>query len=218
MFPPVDSADEDGFLCWGGKLSVATLLDAYRSGIFPWPHPGAPLLWFAPPQRTILFCDELHIGSRLKRYLRANPFEIRVDTAFETVMLECAAPREIDRKAGHTGTWITPAMRRAYAAMHRAGHAHSVEAWRDNQIVGGLYGVQIGAYFCGESMFARADNASKAALIWLVEHLQNRGATWLDCQMMTPHFQVLGAREVERREFMQRLKPMLEQEIALFDQ
>lgn len=217
MFPPVETADEDGFLCWGGRLSTQTLLLAYRSGVFPWPHQGAPLLWFAPPHRTLLWCDELHIGSRLKRSLKNRPFEIRVDTQFETVMQACAAPREIDRKEGHVGTWITPAMRRAYATLHRQGHAHSVEAWRENELVGGLYGVQIGAYFCGESMFARQDNASKACLVWLVRHLQSRGAQWLDCQMMTPHFEALGARDVERSEFMALLELELEREIGLFE-
>ncbi|PQV63933.1 leucyl/phenylalanyl-tRNA--protein transferase [Abditibacterium utsteinense] len=218
MFPPVESADEDGFLCWGGRLSVATLHLSYRSGIFPWPQQDSPVLWFAPPRRALLFCDELHIGSRLARYLKAKPFEIRVNTQFETVMRECAAPRESDRREGHVGTWITPQMQRAYAALHRAGNAHSVEAWQDNQLVGGLYGVQFGAYFCGESMFARQDNASKAALIWLVKHLQSCGATWIDCQMMTPHFQVLGAREVERSEFTAMLQYELSREIELFPQ
>lgn len=218
MFPPVETADEDGFLCWGGRLSTETLRLAYSRGIFPWPHENSPMLWFAPPQRALLFCDELHIGSRLKRYLRSNPFEIRVDTAFENVMRECAAPREADRRQGHVGTWITPAIRRAYTAMHRAGHAHSIEAWHDNQLVGGLYGVQFGAYFCGESMFARRDNASKAALIWLVSHLKSCGASWLDCEVMTPHFAALGAREVPRDEFMAMLKIELEREIGLFPQ
>ncbi len=217
MFPPVESADEDGFLCWGGRLSTATLLLAYRSGIFPWPHQGAPILWFAPPRRTLLWCDELHIGTRLKRALKNRPFEIRVDTQFEAVMRECAAPRESDRKEGHVGTWITPAMQRAYAVLHRQGNAHSVEAWRNGERVGGLYGVQIGAYFCGESMFAQQSNASKAALVWLVEHLRSRGASWLDCQMMTPHFEALGAREVEREVFMEMLGREVEREIGLFE-
>lgn len=216
MFPPVDLADEDGFLCWGGRLGVETLRLAYGSGIFPWPHQGAPLLWFAPPRRTLLFCDELHVGSRLKRSLKNQPFEIRIDTQFETVMRACAAPREVDRRAGHVGTWITPGMIRAYGALHRAGSAHSVEAWRGGNLVGGLYGVQIGAYFCGESMFAREDNASKAALVWLVGHLKERGASWLDCQMMTPHFESLGARDVERAAFMELLGRALEREIGLF--
>ena len=212
MFPPVESADEDGFLCWGGRLSVETLRLAYRSGIFPWPSENTPILWFAPPQRAILKFDELHVGSRLRRYARQKPFEIRLNTQFDAVTRECAAPR-----VGENGTWITPAMRRAYGALHRAGDAHSVEAWHDGKLVGGLYGVSLGAYFCGESMFAREDNASKMALLWLIEHLKERGASWLDCQMMTPHFAAFGAREVERETFMGMLGEALEQEVELFD-
>ncbi|MBW3636552.1 MAG: leucyl/phenylalanyl-tRNA--protein transferase [Armatimonadetes bacterium] len=211
MFPPVERADEDGVLCWGGVLSPTTLRHAYCGGIFPWPHRGAPLLWFAPPQRALLFCDEFHVGSRLRRFLGRNPFEIRVDTAFGEVMRGCAAPRR-----GESGTWINAAMLRAYGQLHEMGHAHSIEAWRDGQLVGGLYGVSFGAYFCGESMFFRESNASKAALIWLVEHLQSRGASWLDCQMMTPHFAQFGAREVERSEFMRLLRMALSQENGLF--
>lgn len=217
MFPPVESADEDGLLCWGGYLSVETLRLAYHSGVFPWPVEGAPLLWFAPPQRALLFCDELHVGSRLRRFLKANPFQIRTNTCFERVMRECAAPRAADARQGSVGTWITPAMRRAYARLHERGHAHSVEAWQDGELVGGLYGVQFGAYFCGESMFARRSNASKAALLWLVEHLKNRGARWLDCQMMTPHFAAFGAREVPRAEFMRLLAAELKRDLAWFD-
>lgn len=211
MFPPVEAADEDGFLCWGGFLSPLTLRLAYCNGIFPWPHRGAPLLWFAPPRRALLFCDELHLGSRLRRALRANPFEIRVDTVFGEVMRGCAQPRN-----GESGTWINAEMLRAYGQLHEMGHAHSVEAWRDGQLVGGLYGVSFGAYFCGESMFFRESNASKAALIWLVEHLKARGASWLDCQMMTPHFAEFGAREVERSEFMRLLKVELRRDVRLF--
>lgn len=211
MFPPVETADEDGFLCWGGQLSVEMLSLAYHSGVFPWPSDGAPLLWFAPPRRTLLFLDELHVGSRLRRYLKKNPFEIRVNTAFERVMRECAAPR-----VDEPGTWITKGMIRAYTELHFTGHAHSVEAWREGKLVGGLYGVSWGGYFCGESMFCRESNASKAALVWLVGQLKSRGATWIDCQMTTPHFAALGAREVERSEFMALLKTELKRGTHLF--
>jgi leucyl/phenylalanyl-tRNA--protein transferase len=211
MFPPVETADEDGVLCWGGFVSPTTLRLAYCNGIFPWPHEGAPLLWFAPPQRALLFCDEFHVGSRLRRYLKQNPFEIRVDKAFLDVMRGCAAPRQ-----GESGTWINAAMLRAYAALHEMGHAHSVEAWRDGELVGGLYGVHFGSYFCGESMFFRESNASKAALIWLVAHLQSHGVNWLDCQMMTPHFEAFGAREVERSDFMRLLGEALGKPASLF--
>ncbi|HEX9998259.1 MAG TPA: leucyl/phenylalanyl-tRNA--protein transferase [Abditibacterium sp.] len=211
MFPPVEDADKDGFLCWGGRLSVETLRLAYRSGIFPWPSENTPILWFAPPKRAILHFDDFHVGSRLRRYARKNPFEIRVNTQFDAIMRECAAPR-----TGENGTWITPAMRRAYSALHRAGDAHSVEAWQGGKLVGGLYGVSFGAYFCGESMFAREDNASKMALLWLVEHLKSRGASWIDCQMTTPHFAAFGAREIERAPFMEMLGVALEKDVSLF--
>lgn len=211
MFPPVETADEDGFLCWGGDLEVDTLRMAYHSGVFPWPDEEAPLYWFAPPKRTLLFFDELHVGSRLRRYLKSNPFEIRVDTQFEAVMLGCAGPR-----SDGLGTWILPNMVRAYTRLHEAGEAHSIEAWQDGELVGGLYGVSYGTYFCGESMFTRVSNASKSALIWLVDHMRSRGATWIDCQMMTPHFAALGARDVERSEFMERLKVALKAQPPIF--
>jgi leucyl/phenylalanyl-tRNA--protein transferase len=212
MFPPVESADEDGFLGYGGEPTVEILRLAYASGIFPWPGEYGPMQWFAPPRRALLFLDEFHVGSRLRRTLTKNPFEIRVDTAFEAVLRGCAAPRE-----GEPGTWITPQMQRGYLDFHRAGHAHSVEAWQDGQLVGGLYGVSFGAYFGGESMFYRVPNASKAALVWLIEHLKSRGSTFIDCQTMTPHFAVFGAREIERSDFMAMLEAAMNRPVSLFD-
>jgi leucyl/phenylalanyl-tRNA--protein transferase len=211
MFPPVETADEDGFLCWGGNLEIETLRLAYHSGIFPWPDENAPLYWFAPPRRTLLFLDELHLGSRLRRYLKNSPFEIRVDTQFEATMRGCAGLR-----SDGEGTWITPAMLKAYTRLHQAGDAHSIEAWRDGELVGGLYGVSFGTYFCGESMFTKVDNASKAALIWLTDHMKRRGAKWIDCQMMTPHFEAFGAREVERSDFMALLQNEMKRKPDLF--
>ena len=210
MFPPVETADESGFLCYGGELSPEILRSAYASGIFPWPVEGCPIFWFSPPERALLFLDEVHAGSRLRRSLRARPFEIRLNTAFDAVIGACAAPRsEEDLEDGGTGTWITPALRRAYNRLHHLGEAHSVEAWRDGELVGGLYGVSWGQYFCGESMFHRESNASKAALLWLADFLREQGCKWLDCQVMTPHFEALGARDVERDEFLGLLKPAL---------
>ena len=216
MFPPVEVADEFGVVCWGGEISPTTLTAAYHQGIFPWPHRGMPTLWFAPPQRALLYCDELHIGSRLKRYLRRAQFEIRFDTAFDEVIEACAQPRWSEG-VWERGSWINNAIKRAYKQLHRRGHAHSVEAWQNGELVGGLYGVSWGDYFAGESMFYQRDGASKAALIGLVEHLQSRGVTWLDCEVMTPHFERMGAREVPRAQFMESLGFAIARPTRLFD-
>jgi len=216
MFPPVDSADEFGVLCWGGEISSATLTAAYQSGIFPWPHRGMPTLWFAPPQRAILKCDRLHVGSRLRRYLRRANFEIRFNTAFDEVIEACAQPRFVEG-VWERGSWINNSIKRAYKALHRDGHAHSIESWQNGELVGGLYGVNWGGYFAGESMFYRRDGASKAALIGLVEHLRERDVAWLDCEVMTPHFEQMGAREIPRDEFMQMLQTAISQPTRLFD-
>ena len=208
MFPPVEGADEYGVVCWGGKLAPEILLEAYCSGIFPWPHRGLPMLWFAPPQRALLFVDELHVGSRLRRAIRKANFEIRFDSSFEKVMDACAAPRFVDGNF-ERGTWITKPLKRAFVGLHELGFARSVEAWRDGEMVGGLYGVSIGGYFAGESMFHTCDNASKACVLALLERMKNAGATWLDCETLTPHFERLGAREVPREEFMRMLPDAL---------
>lgn len=216
MFPPVDSADEFGVVCWGGEISPKTITAAYQSGIFPWPHRGMPTLWFAPPQRALLWCNELHVGSRLRRSLRKAKFEIRFNTAFDEVIEACAQPRFVEG-VWERGSWINNAIKRAYKELHRRGHAHSVEAWKNGELVGGLYGVSWGGYFAGESMFYRRDGASKAALIGLVEHLRERDVAWLDCEVMTPHFEQMGAREVRRAEFMEMLQTALSRPMQLFD-
>lgn len=209
MFPPVEHANEFGVVCWGGKLSPEILLDAYSRGIFPWPHRGLPMLWFAPPERAILFVDELHVGNRLRRALRKAAFEIRFDTCFEAVVDACAAPRFVDG-VFERGTWITKPLKRAFVGLHEMGFARSVEAWQDGELVGGLYGVSIGSYFAGESMFHTRDNASKACVVALLERMSEAGATWLDCETLTPHFERLGAREVRRAEFMAMLPSALQ--------
>lgn len=211
MFPPVEWANEDGVLAVGGDLSLVTLRTAYTSGIFPWPVEGLPLLWFAPPQRAVLFFDELHVPRRAQRELRKQPFEFRIDTAFEAVIRACAAQREQAE-----GTWISDEMREAYIGLHQAGHAHSVETYLNGELAGGLYGVSWGGYFSGESMFFHVDNASKAALIHLVQHLQQRGASWLDVQVINPFFDSFGAREVPRARFMKMLKEALKMDMCLF--
>ena len=209
MFPPVERADEDGLLCWGGDLKPQTLVAAYQNGIFPWPHRDLPLLWFAPPQRAILQFDELHLNTRLKRTLRNSGFEIRFDSAFSQVMRACAAPRWYEGE-WEPNTWIWPEVIESYERLHQMGHAHSVECWQNGELVGGLYGVNFGAYFGGESMFHLVPNASKAAVVALCEKLRENGASWLDCQMMTPHFAALGAKEIARRDYSKRLKCALQ--------
>ena len=216
MFPPVENADEFGVVCWGGEISPATLAEAYHRGIFPWPHRGMPTLWFAPPQRALLWCDELHVGARLRRYLRKSRFEIRFNTAFDEVIEACAQPRW-SQGEWERGSWINNAIKRAYKELHCRKCAHSVEAWQDGELVGGLYGVSWGAYFAGESMFYRRDGASKAALIGLVEYLKTRRVTWLDCEVMTPHFEQMGAREVPRAQFMELLDAAISTPTRLFD-
>ena len=206
MFPPVESADDDGVVAIGGDLHPEMLREAYRNGIFPWPVEDLPLLWFAPPRRALLFLDEFHISRRLARQLRSEPFEIRFDTNFAAVIRACAAAR-VDAE----GTWITDDMIEAYIRLHELGEAHSVEAWRDGELAGGLYGVSWRGYFAGESMFHHATGASKAALVGLVERLRERDCPWIDVQMMTPIFASFGAREVSRTEFMGLLREALEE-------
>jgi leucyl/phenylalanyl-tRNA--protein transferase len=215
MFPPVEYADEDGLLCWGGEATPETLRAAYRAGVFPWPHEGMPMLWFAPPQRGILFLDEFHLNARTRRYIRSTGFEIRVDTAFSRVVRACGEPR-MYQGVWETGTWVTKEIVRSYTSLHRTGEAHSVEAYLDGELVGGLYGVSWGLYFCGESMFYKTSNASKAALQWLVEHMRERGATFLDCQLITPHFAAVGARELDRSDFMRLLEQAMTSKQKLF--
>jgi leucyl/phenylalanyl-tRNA--protein transferase len=201
MFPCVDDADEDGLLALGGNLDSRTLRAAYERGIFPWPHgDGYPTFWFAPPQRAVLFFNELHVSKRLRRSLKSRGYEYSHNRAFSQVIAACAAPR-----ASESGTWINTEMQRAYEKLHREGFAHSIETWREGELVGGLYGVSHGAYFCGESMFSRESDASKGALLFLIETLRNRGASWIDIQMMTPHFEAFGARLISRDEFTTKL-------------
>jgi len=204
MFPPVEFADEEGLIAVGGDLSVDRLLEAYRGGIFPWPIEDYPLLWFAPPERAILAFDDFHVSRSLRKQMQNTEYVVTIDAAFDDVLGACAAPREYE-----SGTWILPPMIAAYNRLHRAGWAHSVEVWMDNELAGGLYGMAIGGYFAGESMFHRCSGASKIALVHLVEHLKNRGAKWIDVQMPTPLFESFGARCVARDGFMKMLDEAL---------
>jgi leucyl/phenylalanyl-tRNA--protein transferase len=197
-FPAVHTAlrEPNGLLCAGADLSPGRLLRAYSQGIFPWFNEGEPILWWSPHPRMVLFPQELRISKSLAKTLRRGVFEVRLDTAFGRVMEECAGPRRTQQ-----GTWISPAMRQAYGRLFDLGHAHSVEAWRDGSLVGGLYGVALGRVFFGESMFSRETDASKVALSHLVRHIQAAGFAMIDCQMATKHLASLGAREIPRTEF-----------------
>lgn len=197
-FPHPRYADEDGVLAVGGDLSIDRLLLAYANGIFPWFNSGEPIIWWSPDPRMVLYPDDLKISKSMKPVLKQHLFEIRYDTAFEQVMRHCAAVPRI----GQSGTWITDDMLTAYAALHQAGYAHSVEAWQNGELVGGLYGVSLGRCFFGESMFTKVSNASKAAFIHLVQKLKEKGFELIDCQVHTSHLQSLGAREIPRADFL----------------
>lgn len=202
-FPPLHRAlpDPDGLLAVGGDLSVERLLAAYSRGIFPWFSRGDPILWWSPDPRFVLCPEQIHTGRSLRRTLARSTFRFSFDQAFADVVEACSrVPR-----AGQPGTWITPGMRRAYVALHEAGHAHSVEAWREGKLVGGLYGVALGRVFFGESMFARADDASKAAFVVLCRHLARWGFPLVDCQMETAHLARFGARHIPREDFAAQL-------------
>jgi len=197
-FPPRELAltDPDGLLAFGGDLSVPRLLKAYRLGIFPWFSDGQPIMWWSPDPRTVLFPEDLNVSRSLAKTCRKQLYEITLNKAFRDVIHACAQPRSDDE-----GTWITDGMQQAYCALHEAGHAHSVEAWQDGQLVGGLYGIAIGQIFFGESMFARATDASKIAFVYLVRQLQAWNFKLIDCQVDSAHLQSLGASQISRAEF-----------------
>ena len=197
-FPPVELAlrDPDGLLALGGDLAPERLLAAYRQGIFPWYSEGQPILWWSPDPRMVLLPNELKISRSLRKTLRKRPFRITLDTDFPAVMAACADPRA----DGH-GTWITEEMTLAYRRLHELGYAHSVEAWQEGHLVGGLYGVALGRVFFGESMFTRATDASKVAFVHLVEQLMRWDFALIDCQVHTGHLASLGAKPIPRSDF-----------------
>ena len=199
-FPPISKAmrSPNGLLCAGGDLSAERIVDAYSRGIFPWFSQGDPILWWSPDPRMVLFPGELKVSRSLRKVVARGDYETRVDTAFGDVMRACAEPRD-----SQGGTWIGPEMVDAYTRLHERGLAHSVESWLDGELVGGLYGVALGKVFFGESMFARAPDASKVALVKLVERLAASGYRVIDCQQATAHLASLGAREIPRKVFAQ---------------
>jgi leucyl/phenylalanyl-tRNA--protein transferase len=205
-FPPLTEAlaDPNGLLAAGGDLSEASLVDAYKQGIFPWFSTGQPILWWSPDPRMVLIPTELKITRSLNKVLRKRDYEVRADTAFNEVISACAAPR-----ATQSGTWISDEMIAAYSGLRARGIAHSVETWIDGELAGGLYGVALGRMFYGESMFTRMSNASKIALVHLVRQLQRWQFGLIDCQMHTSHLASFGAREIPRAGFMRKLQELV---------
>jgi leucyl/phenylalanyl-tRNA--protein transferase len=201
-FPPPETALDypSGLLAAGGDLSPQRLLAAYQRGIFPWYEEGQPILWWSPDPRTVIFPAELHVSRRFRRELARRPFEVSFDQEFAAVVRGCARLEDAE-----AGTWITPEMMAAYERLHALGHAHSVEAWQEGRLAGGLYGVAVGRAFFAESMFSRASNASKAALLYLSTSLQARGFRVIDCQLPSAHLARLGARDLPRAEFLRLL-------------
>ena len=196
MLPDPIDADTDGVVGVGADLSPATLVDAYRRGIFPWPHPGVPLPWFSPDPRGVLPLDAVSVSRSLRRRLRTSGWTTTVDVAFGSVVAACGERR------GDAGTWITGTMARAYLRLHELGWAHSLEVWEDDQLIGGVYGVQVGGVFTGESMFHRRTDASKVALVDLAARFAAAGGRLLDVQLTTSHLETLGARDLPRARFL----------------
>ena len=207
-FPPIEDAQREpnGLLAIGGELTPERLLSAYAHGVFPWFDDDAgPVLWWSPDPRAVLRPAELHISKSLRKRLRRQEYRLSMDSCFADVLAACAQPRTDSEAPGAPGTWITAEMRMAYTELHRRGFAHSVEAWYQETLVGGLYGVSLGRMFFGESMFSRRDDASKVALVGLATQLEAWEFTLIDCQMLNPHLERLGVYEIPRSEFAARL-------------
>lgn len=201
-FPPTSEALEspNGLLAWGGDLQVGRLLRAYRAGIFPWYTPGQPILWWSPAPRCVIFPDRVHLSKRTRRRYNSENYHLTMDVAFAEVIKACAGPRRQE-----SGTWITRDMMEAYDQLHRLGHAHSLEVWEGDVLAGGIYGLAVGSIFFGESMFSLRTDASKIALVALCRQLQQWGFGLLDCQVGNPHLFSMGAVEISRETFEERL-------------
>ena len=197
-FPPVDQADENGLLAIGGDLSPERLLLAYQSGIFPWFDESSPKLWWSPDPRMVLFPHKVNISKSMRKVLRDASFKLTVNKEFETVIRQCSHVK----REGQEGTWITQEMMEAYIELHKSGWAKSYEVWENKVLVGGLYGIDLGHIFCGESMFSTRSNASKFAFIKLAEEAQQKNCSLIDCQLHTNHLESLGAEEIPRAEFL----------------
>lgn len=201
-FPPVEDADENGLLAIGGDLTPARLLLAYRSGIFPWFNEADPICWWSPDPRFVLYPSELKISKSMQQVVKKQTFQFSTNKAFKAVIHACSTtPRN-----GQNGTWITNEMQDAYLHMHHLGYAHSAEAWLNDELVGGLYGIRLGNVFFGESMFSHVSNASKFVFIQYVQMLQKENVQLIDCQLHTQHLESLGATMIPRKTFMQHLQ------------
>lgn len=198
LFPPLETADENGLLAIGGDLSPERLMCAYRRGIFPWYNEGEPIIWYSPPDRMVLFPDDLKVSKSMEKVLKSTNFRISFNEHFKEVIYHC---KSIDRP-GQKGTWITQEMQKAYIELHELGYAKSVEVWLEDRLVGGLYGIDLGHIFTGESMFSLVSNASKAAFIYLTDFLNERNYLLLDCQVYNEHLSSMGAVEIPRDVFM----------------
>lgn len=206
IFPDPDLADPSGILGVGGDLQPDRLLLAYQSGIFPWFNEGDPIVWWSPDPRTVLYPPHLRVSHSMKKVLREKKFRITFDEDFEAVILCCKA----QKRPGQKGTWITKEMAEAYIKLHQLGYAHSVEVWKDNLLAGGLYGVSLGNFFAGESMFSKVTNASKVAFIGVTRILEKLNFTMIDCQVHTNHLATLGAEEISRERYLSELEQCLE--------
>lgn len=207
QFPDPLQAGENGLLAIGGDLSQERLLLAYTQGIFPWYNPGEPICWYAPPERCVLFPQNIRVSKSMQLILKKNTFEITCNKSFEQVIEMCSSkPRQ-----GQQGSWITPEMKQAYIQLHKAGYAKSVEVWQQKKIVGGLYGVEMKNVFCGESMFSNVANASKAALVWLCRQGKY---VCIDCQLPTPHLKSMGAETMPAEKYVRLLKGWLSETAA----
>lgn len=204
VFPPVHLAEPDGLLAIGGDLSPERLLLAYRSGIFPW-YEESPVLWWCPDPRFVLFPGELKISKSIRPLLNRDEFTFTINQAFNQVINEC----KVTERPGQEGTWITNEVEKAYNKLHQLGHAHSAEVWNNNELVGGLYGIRIGKVFFGESMFSKLSNASRFAFIKYVQQLQKEGVELIDCQVHTEYLESMGARMIDRKDFIQLLNKLI---------
>lgn len=209
-FPPPEMAlrEPNGLLAMGGDLSPQRLLNAYHRGIFPWFSPGDPILWWSPDPRAVLLPEHFHLSRSMKRFHQKSPYRVTLNQQFQQVIEGCASDR-------NEGTWITHEVKRAWKKLHELGHAQSIEVWRGDELVGGMYGLELGQIFCGESMFSRSENASKTALLVFSDYFQQQGGKLIDCQVLNPHTLSLGAQEIPRATYLQYVHSLAHQPLSV---